>query len=96
LSKDTFSIIAMRNPPFRPPLRAASVGAGSKPARYDVLMLLEMCIAHIFCPPMNRWELAGLDHATWSAEARVWHAPAGTTLHQRNAAEMPHPAATKT
>jgi hypothetical protein len=86
----------MRNLLFCPPLRAASVGVGSKPARYGVLMLLEMCIAHIFCPPMNRWELAGLDHATWSAEARVWHAPAGTTLHQRNAAEMPHPAATKT
>jgi hypothetical protein len=33
-----------------------------------------------------RWELAGLDHATWSAEARARHAPAGTTLHQRNAA----------
>jgi len=43
----------MRNPPFSPPLRAASVGAGSKPARYGVLMLIEMCIAHVFCPPMN-------------------------------------------
>gem|GEM_PF-3498951 len=53
MSKDTLSIIAMRNPPFCPPLHAASVGASSKPARYGVLMLLEMCIAHIFCPPLN-------------------------------------------
>jgi len=37
-----------------------------------------------------------LDHATWSAETRARHAPAGTTLRQRNAAEMLHPAATKT
>jgi len=27
-----------------------SVGAGSKPACQDVLILLEMYIAHIFCP----------------------------------------------
>ncbi len=43
----------MHNLPFHPPLRAASVGAGSKPARYGVLMLLEMCIAPIFCLPLN-------------------------------------------
>jgi hypothetical protein len=43
-----------------------------------------------------RWEPAGLDLATWSAEARARYAPAGTTLRRRNAAGMPHPAATKT
>jgi len=43
----------MRNLLFCPPLRTALAGAGSKPACHGVLMLLEMCIAHIFCPPFS-------------------------------------------
>ena len=60
MSKDTFSAIAMRNLLFCPPLRTALAGAGSKPACHGVLMLLEMCIAHIFCPPLNHKGRRGL------------------------------------
>jgi len=50
----------MRNLLFCPLLRTALAGAGSKPARHGVLMLPEMYIAHIFCPPLNiagQWSL---------------------------------------
>jgi hypothetical protein len=68
----------MRNPPFRPPLRVASVGAGSKRARYGVLMLLEMCIAHIFCPPMNLCRGgAGLIQPAGLARPQIGLQPAG-------------------
>jgi hypothetical protein len=53
LSKDAFSVIAMRNLLFCPPLRTALAGAGTKPACHGVLMLLDMGIAHVFCPPLN-------------------------------------------
>jgi len=43
----------MGNLLFCPLLRTALAGAGSKPARHGVLMLPEMHIAHIFCPPLN-------------------------------------------
>ncbi len=43
----------MRNLLFCTPLRTALAGAGSKPSCRGVLMLLEICIAHIFCPPLN-------------------------------------------
>ncbi len=57
LSKDTFSGIAVRNLLFCTPLRTALAGAGSKPDHHGVLMLPEVCIAHIFCPPLNPvWE----------------------------------------
>jgi len=53
LSKDTFSGIAVGNLLFCPPLLTALAGAGSKLAHHGVLMLPEVCIAHIFCPPLN-------------------------------------------
>ncbi len=53
LSKDTFSGIAVRNLLFCPPLRTTLAGAGSKPDHHGVLMLPEVCIAHIFWPPLN-------------------------------------------
>jgi hypothetical protein len=60
LSKDAFSGFAMGNLLFCPLLRTALAGAGSKPARHGVLMLPEMYIAHIFCPPLKEKGAGGM------------------------------------